>query len=1206
MTDQVEYKNLDQVRHMLMNPERDLGDATVRNIHRYLYNPDTNSFQMVEILYNTAIERLFLEILYNAVDNVERSRQICIDPGVIRIWMTQDTIRIRNEGRPISCKLQPGRDIHIPEFIFSTLLTGSNFSNNSRKVGGKFGIGAKATNIFSKLFSLDIGNADEKVRYQQTWRDNMYVQYRPDDNDTPDMKKQKEEEYRNKVAPKIEPYSGPSYTQITFTVDFARFYNEDMYYGFKAQKAYTDHFLMAFAKHCIDASATGNIPVYLNEKLLDCTDTGKIGSGVVKYANFYFPKSTTSLVFKSNDSVCMLIDTPDAGITISFVNGVINEEGGIHVDTWRKFLFKGIISYLSEKVKGYKPKDKDISDHISMFIFCRLVNPKYKSQTKDKVTSPKPEVCNLDLDGKIVDLLQMNKWSSIRRIEDMAKAQINALAKKTDGDKKKLVESDKLMDAMNAGGPESYRCTLLITEGDGAANFAIKGIENGGYTGALPLKGKLLNVGICTVEEYAHNKEIIEMKKALGLKEGIDYSTEESRLQLRYGSLVIMTDQDRDGAHIRMLVMNFFRWKYPTLLKPTIDGKCPSFVQIMETPYIRIKDGSNIRAFFYEREYQDWVTDPKVTDKERERRSRCEMTVFKGLGSSSDAQLLEAFQIGKIITPTWDEKAEELMSIAFDKGYEDDRKDWLLSWDSVKKEGKYASQFHPNSVSHLVTNQLCEFSWVNTLRSNPCIVDGLKECQRKVMTVVLDLSKPKKVSQIKGMVSDKMHYRYGDEALYRTIVGLGNYCVGSNNIPLVKGLGQYDSRLGKTAAPDRYIFATRSPILKLLFRKEDECILEYLYEGDEKIEPKYYYPILPIWAINGSRGIGTGFSTDIPAHNPVDIMKYIVWWLKLRTGQITNQVGGKTLTSQDHKEIHIPFEAPPELQPWYRNYQGEIKRIGNDWYSIGKFETIPSKKKVKDVLITEIPVTKSINTYIRFLKELKEKPIMKNWNPTSKEKCPMWISGYKSIPKNMPFTYKGEKYIEILPYIVIEGPICITAAEGGPLRTLGLIEKISDTNITLLDANLKPQQYGGQKSIIYDQKGEQIYIQTGTMNAIDAYCEVRFQAYERRRKLLMYEWKQEIDKLNLKKKFIEDVIARRIDFRNTDGTTKKKDILIHEITTRGYPQEFGKLAIYSLTIDGIADIESDIRKIQIKYDDYAKSNPAQLWMKELEELYNQI
>lgn len=1250
---ETEYRRLDQVQHMLENPERDLGSCVVEMVNRYLLDMDGMKLSKMEIPYSTAVEQLYKEILYNAADNVERSRKEGIDPGIIQVWMTKDTIRIRNEGRPISCMIQPNtytaenpNGVYIPEFIFSNLLTGSNFGGVSRKVqtvGGRFGIGCKATNIFSTFFKVDIGNAKEGIQYSQTWKNNMSVRADPVINRS---------------------YKGTSYTQVTFVVDFSRFYDDDTQFGFAGRREYTPTMLMTYAKHCADVSVTANVRVFFNTKEIDCTTRADVAEnaitstsipldpisdkdmGIYKYAQLYFPPTyqldtihnvwDSYFIFKTVDSICIILDTPCAGTTISFVNGVINEEGGIHVDSWRKILLKPIIQHLKNKVKGIAMTEKHVVEHISMFLICRLNNPKYKSQTKDKVTSPKPTVSLVNINGEDISsqfITSIAQWESVKHLEQLMKAQLNTMARKLNGSKKKSVDSEKLMDAGEAGGPHSQHATLIITEGDGAANFAVKGIEDGGYTGALPIKGKLLNVGTCDIKQYTENGEIKELHKALGLITGADYSTDEARKQLRYGRLVIMTDQDKDGAHIRMLIINFFRWKYPSLLKPTISGESPSFVQIMETPYMRVKDGRTILSFFYEKDYFDWINDMSKPEEERVRRSRITPQYYKGLGSSSDTELLEAFRIGKIMIPKWDEKAEDLMAIAFDEGNEDERKKWLLSWDPIQRVGTFAQQFEPDSISHLVTNQLCEFSHVNVQRSIPSIVDGLKECQRKVLTVVMgrEMASKKKVSQLKGLVSDKMHYRYGDEALYRTIVGMGNYCVGTNNIPLIKAHGQYDSRLGKKAAPDRYIFAARSPLLPYIFRKEDECILEYLYDGKDKIEPKYYYPIVPIWAINGSLGIGTGFSTKIPAHDPVNVIKRIAYWLKIRTGQVTSNPGGKvikirnSIPNPEDKTVitsstkiedtdtsirNVPYEAPPELIPWYRNYQGKIVKSGNDWYSVGSYSIVPSNKRIKDILVSEIPVTQTIKTYMEKLKKLKEKPIMKNWTHTDVKgqitKCPPWITSFKPMPKNMVYTYKGEKYIEVLPNIIIEGALCATAVEGGPIRALGLIEKISDTNITLLDIDSKPHQYGGLKTFISDEKGDQAYILNGMTNALDTYCQIRYDAYVKRREKQLEDCRTRIKELQLRKSYIMDVANRKISLYTEDNKLRKKADIIKDITSLGYPSEFGDISIFTITEEGIEKLDQEIAKFQQHFDRYEKLSPAAIWMAELEILYNHL
>lgn len=1216
---QNEYQTMSHTEHLLKYPELVLGRVDMHMEEIWLLNPQAKKLIHENIIYNSAIERLFLEILYNAADNVQRSRDNNMEPGDIKVMMNKNTIRIVNQGRPISCQKQPNTDMHIPSFIFGKLMTSSNYDKTQKRtMSGTYGLGAKCSNLFSTYFKIDIINKLEGVKFSQVWKNNMSIV----------------------SEPKIESINPDQYpsssTTITYICDFSRFYDDDLQFGFSTKREYTNEIMLAFAKHCIDASLTANVPVYFNDTMFDCTGE----EGIRKYAAYYYPDCKNSLIFTSNDSVCLLLDTPDKASTISFVNSVLNNEGGIHVDTWKKGCFKPILDTLVKKYAGIKIHERDISEHITMILSCKLINPRFKHQTKDKLTSPRPTlIANL-----YEQCEELKKWDAFMTLEETLALRMNAISKKSDGRKNRIADVDKLIDAGEAGGPNSQKCTLYITEGDSAANFAIKGIKDGGYTGALPIKGKLLNVGNCDIQTYAGNTEIAMIKKALGLQEGLDYNDPANLATLRYGKVRIMSDQDVDGMHIRGLVHNFFRLKFPSLLSA-------GFVEIMETPLLRVKVGRHILPFYYQKDYDNWVNDPNVTDAERIARKKLAISYYKGLGSSDDSELLDAFEKGMPISYKYDDKSEELMAIAYDPEHEDDRKEWVMSWNADEHKATYGDVFPIDTLASFVTNQLCEHAHINTQRCIPSVVDGLKECQRKVITVLLNLPQGtlKKVSQLKGLVSDQMHYKYGDEALYRTIVGLGNYYAGSNNIPLIKAKGQYDSRYGKKAAKDRYIFAAPSPLLKYIIRKEDTCILEYKKDGSANIEPKHYYPILPLFLLNGSRGIATGFSTNIPAYDPLDLMKYISWWISIRMK--------KTSESDEN--------PPPEIKPWYRNYQGEIKNINGHWYSIGSFREIQSKKRVKDIVVTELPVTMTIENYVEILKKLKEKPIMnialyekgmadavplpeepidntnliaeevqpkpkrgrkkkendpnatevksspktrgkRNVEPTnnvpsglevspskkkavSSKKCPTYITNYKVVANNMEYKYKGEKYVEVLPNIIVEGALCVTASKQGALRALGLIEKISDTNVVLLDENYKPTEYD---SSIY--------------KAFNNYCEVRYKAYVLRRKRMMEEWSNDIKYLELKIRFIQDVIDEKIRFRNEHNKPKNKATLEQEVTSMGYYVEFLKMAVSSMTEEGIAHIQDEINKIAKKYEHYKVTSAGKLWLNELEELYNNM
>lgn len=210
---------------------------------------------------------------------------------------------------------------------------------------------------------------------------------------------------------------------------------------------------------------------------------------------------------------------------------------------------------------------------------------------------------------------------------------------------------------------------------------------------------------------------------------------------------------------------------------------------------------------------------------------------------------------------------------------------------------------------------------------------------------------------------------------------------------------------------------------------------------------------------------------------------------------------------------------------------------------------------------------------------------MTNWTGTGK--CPNYIESYKDEPCNVKYKYKGKTYIEILPHFTIEGAVC-GQLEGGYLRSLGLIEKISDTNIVLLDKDGRPHQYRYDDD--NDGGGSAITC------AIDAYCAVRYDAYVQRRRKMIHIWEAQIKHLNLKKSFIQEIIDGKISFKD-----KSKSQIVAEIGDR-YPEEFLKISMLTLTLDGITHIDKEIADIKEKWDDYRKSSPAQLWIRELGEL----
>lgn len=152
----------------------------------------------------------------------------------------------------------------------------------------------------------------------------------------------------------------------------------------------------------------------------------------------------------------------------------------------------------------------------------------------------------------------------------------------------------------------------------------------------------------------------------------------------------------------------------------------------------------------------------------------------------------------------------------------------------------------------------------DNIRSIPCIADGLKPGQRKVIWGCFKrkIKKEIKVAQLVGYISEHAAYHHGEASLGTTIINLAQEYVGANNLALLKPSGQFGTREtgGKDAAAPRYLFTTTKPITRAVYHPADDRLLKYLKDDDTPIEPEWYMPVLPMVLINGAEGIGTGES----------------------------------------------------------------------------------------------------------------------------------------------------------------------------------------------------------------------------------------------------------------------------------------------------------------------------------------------------------
>ena len=851
-----------------------------------------------------AFYKIFDEVLVNAEDQVsrlksykEQGKPVKHQVSTIKINLNQESgeITIWNDGEGIEIYLLEEHNLYPPELIFGTLLTGSNYDKSEDKtVGGKNGYGAKLANIFSKTFRVETVDAHRKKRFVQTFSNNM----------------------KDRTTPEITDFSGKPYTTISFLPDYEKFSMTGM----------DDDVYALFEKRAYDVAAwtPKNISVYFNDKKIPIKQ-------FEQYVDLYLgSKTDRPRVYEQlNDrwEVVASFSEDDAFQQVSFVNGICTKRGGKHVEAIADQIKDSLCDMIRKK-KKVEVKPALVKNQLFLFVKATIVNPSFDSQTKETLTTAKKNFgSNCPISEKFIEKLY--KTPIVEKIIAEAEYKNSKASKKNDGKKqRKLVGIPKLCDANKAGTSESKRCTLILTEGDSAKTTAISGLSIVGrdHFGVFPLRGKLLNVKDIDIKKVEKNEEINNLKKILGLKrnEVYDKPKHESSWPLRYGKILIMTDQDLDGSHIKGLVMNLFHTSWPSLLPQ-------EFLMSMVTPIVKVFKGKSSKAFYSLQDYQDW--------KEGGETKGWRVKYYKGLGTSSTDEAKQYFK--DLHTQTYsftEDQSDSALNLAFDKKLAKSRKDWLESYD-----GNDVLDFNKKKIpfEEFIHRDLKHFSHADCLRSIPSSVDGLKPSQRKIVYAAFKrkLKSEIKVAQLAGYVSENASYHHGEQSLMGAITNLAQNFVCSNNLNILYPSGQFGTRLmgGQDAASPRYIFTRLEEWSHLIFPEKDMPILNYLNDDGFTIEPDIYYPILPMVLVNGSRGIGTGYSCNVPCHSPLEIIQ-----------QLLNKMEGKPVN---------------DLVPFYQDFKGEIKEEGGKFVAHGDY-LMTGKKSI---VVKELPVGTWTQQYKEFL-----------------------------------------------------------------------------------------------------------------------------------------------------------------------------------------------------------------------------------------------
>lgn len=1172
------FQKKTQREHVLIRYDMYIGPINPENAEMWVYDQDVNLIVKKMITYVPGFYKIIDELIVNARDHHTR------DPTCTCIKMdfnqNDGSITIYNNGNGIPVVLHKEHDIYIPELTFGHLLAGENFDDDEEKTtGGRFGIGAKCSNIFADEFKVETLDIVSKKKYEQTWRNNMADKGDP-------------------IITNIKKGEEP-YTKITIYPDYARF---------GMDKLDDDH-LSLLMKRAYDISAcTGDkVKVYLNGKLIP---TKKFQD----YVSLHY-KEPPELIYETvNDrwKVGVVYEQDVGNQQVSFVNGVWTYQGGTHLKYVEDQIYEKLIATIKKKHK-VTVKKSQIREHLTFFIDSVINNPSFGSQTKGELTTKVAKFgSTCDISQAFLNALEKTKLLNV--VSSYAMFQEESRLKSSDGSKHGSVKNiPKLEDAEWAGGTKSKYCRLILTEGDSAKAYALAGLTKIGREqfGVFPLKGKPLNFRKAKHSQIKKNEEFGYLKRILGLRQDKIYT---DLKDLRYGGIIILTDQDVDGSHIKGLIINMLQCYWPELLK--FDG----FIQTLSTPIIKAFKKSDTKkknplSFYTITDYEKWAKEVVGSDI-----SKYNIKYYKGLGTSDDKEAREIFGEfeKRIVSFIWEtaqnddveivskllndntsnddiinddvvgdgesegkmsksekasNKREKLkrinrsladpaifkspsfnsITLMFDDGREDDRKDVLKTYnrdDVLEYNNQHVT------YSEFIRRDMIHFSHEDNIRSIPNLIDGMKPSQRKILYAAFKKNQKSeiKVAQLAAYVSEHTAYKHGEVSLQEAIIGMAQVFPGSNNICILHPSGNHGHRNlgGKDHASPRYIYTNIEPLTFNIFRKEDEVILKYLTDEGESVEPECYYPVIPMVLINGSTGVGTGYSSSVLQYNPKDIIQNLL-----------KRMNGKQMT---------------EMTPWYNGFNGTIEKVKeNEYIVMGKFELVEDNHNM--IRITEIPI---------------------------KRKHYCWISDYyNDFLKTLISEDKNDKKVIKDIYNRGGNDVVNFLVEFKPGEFQKLYKKGDDEIIKFFKLSAKMTV---SNLHMYDAKN-MIIKYSNPLEIMEEFFEVRLQMYDVRRDIHLKVLANELEILKYKVKFIVDYRGKKIIIQD-----QPEDVIWANLEKRGYPQlathydapeedksyaYLTNMRLWSLSQERINELNKEFDVKTAEYEDYLATSAIDLWRREL-------
>jgi DNA topoisomerase II len=887
-----------------------------------------------------AFVQIFLEVLTNAGDHARRvgtgvtKIKVDLDPvrGIVRVW---------NDGQGIAAEQREnlgGR--YVLEAVFGQLRCGSNFKREDTGnkthggVAGAHGYGVKLTNIFSTYFHSESHDVERQCCVKQVWTGNM----------------------RNTDGPQgIKKKTKKGHTLVEYTPDWARLGVSGETEGARAAALRTlEPTVWAMA-----AVTPSSVQVYLNGRALPVRDLKAYADLVAGHAG--------AVAYASGEKIDVAVVPRRPGMPqghIAFANGIPVPRGK-HVD----FAARAITKLINERVfrgKGASITPKSLQSACLLVVSCTVREARFAGgQTKQQLDNKPSEAgWKLDLSDNKPFLAALKRSGAVellgheREVAELREAQskggdagngdISVVGGTSMAAVRRLQAIPGYAHAPRATGrrhraSEVMPLTLWIPEGDSAKGMWTQGTTPAQkeYFGCYPIKGKPLNASDKKLAELQANTELRNIVDILGL-DLINPPT--SPDELRYQRVVGMTDQDVDGGHIMGLLLAFFHRVCPDMVR-----QHPSFISRLATPLVRVEPKGRAGAqpaheFMSLRSFEQWYNALSARERARYHKPKH----IKGLGTSTMRQSkaiftnLDRHLIALATTP----EGEALLSDCFrKKGGPEARKALLVTHADAPADLDYTRTQVP--LEEYLRTEVMAYMYDDVMRSLPDAVDGLKPVQRKLLEALLRhygratlASGGAKVADVAGTAVALTRYGHGEKSMEGAIFTAGAPYTGGNNIYLCLPLGNFGDRHGNAAASSRYTFTGPPDILRALLPAEDMPLLERAVEEGVVVEPRRFVPVLPLLLINGCVGIGTGWSTNVPMHDPCDL----VAWARAHITRLRAERSGSTL----------PLLSYPPLAPAICGFHGTRTDVGGGrWQFDGVVELLEDGHTVH---VTDLPV----------------------------------------------------------------------------------------------------------------------------------------------------------------------------------------------------------------------------------------------------------